>query len=176
MEQVVTGNKVLTKQVFIKLERWGYMYGVGAHLSHSGASDAACHIHLLFITLKWNPLLLIKLWQKARCKKIWCKWQNSLNIQRKKKSKNVLSCYIISVTLAIQKVCSHEQFQCDLRSDGEFRNFCGAVGVTDLVGEVHADLGQDVRRDLPEVHFVGFILSKLTCRWKVTAGVTSRND
>lgn len=89
-----------------------------------------------------------------------------------KKSKTVLSCYIFS-TLAIQKVCSHEQFQCDLRCDGEFRYFCGAVGVTDLVGEVHADLGQDMRWNLPEVHFVGFILSKLTCRWRVTAGVMS---
>lgn len=84
-------------------------------------------------------------------------------VKQSKKSKSVLSCYIISVTLAIQKVCSHEQFQCDLRSDGKFRYFCGAVGVADLVGEVHADLGQDVRRNLPEVHFIGFILSKLTC-------------
>lgn len=94
----------------------------------------------------------------------------------KKKSKNVLSCYIFLITLAIQKVCGHEQFQCNLRCDGEFRYFCGAVGVTDLVGEVHADLGQDMRRDLPEVHFIGFILSKLTCRWRVTVGVMSRNN
>lgn len=64
--------------------------------------------------------------------------------------------------LAIQKVCSHEQFQCDLGSDGEFGYFCGAVSVADLVGEIHAHLGQDVRRYLPEVHFVGFILSKLS--------------
>lgn len=76
--------------------------------------------------------------------------------------------------LAIQKVCSHEQFQGDLWSDGEFGYFCGAVGVTDLVGEVHADLGQDVRRNLPEIHFIGLILSKLTCRWRVTVGVRSR--
>lgn len=79
-----------------------------------------------------------------------------------KKSKTVLSCNIVSVTLTIQKVCSHEQFQGDLRSDGEFRYFCGAVGVADLVGEVHADLGQNVRGNLPEVHFVGFIFSKLS--------------
>lgn len=78
------------------------------------------------------------------------------------------------VTLAIQKVCSHEQFQCDLWSDGEFRYFCGAVGVTDLVGEIHADLGQDVRWNLPEVHFIGFILSKLTCKCMVV--VVSRNN
>lgn len=90
-----------------------------------------------------------------------------------KKSKSVVSCYIFSVTLAIQKVCSHEQFQCDLRSDGEFGYFCGAVGVADFVGEVHADLGQDVRRNLPEVHFVGFVLSKLTCSGRVTARVRS---
>lgn len=100
---------------------------------------------------------------------IWCKWQNSLNIQKNLKS--VLSCYIISVTLAIQKVRSHEQFQCDLWSDGEFRDFCGAVGVPDLVGEVHADLGQDMRWNLPEVHFIGFILSKLACRWRGTVQV-----
>ena len=92
---------------------------------------------------------------------------NKLNIQ--KKSKNGLSFYIIFVTLAIQKVGSHEQFQCDLRSNGELRYFCGAVGVTDLVGKIHADLGQDMRWNLPEVHFIGFILSKLTCRWRVTA-------
>lgn len=90
-----------------------------------------------------------------------------------KKSKSVLSCYIISVTLAIQKVCSHEQFQCNLRSDGEFRYFCGAVGVADFVREVHADLGQDVRRNLPEVHFIGFVLSKLTCSGRVAARVGS---
>ncbi len=95
---------------------------------------------------------------------------------KKKNLKNVLSCYIISVTLAIQKVCSHEQFQCDLRSDGKFRYFCGAVGVTDLVGEIHADLGQDMRGNLPEVHFIGFILSKLTCGRRVTVDVTSRNN
>lgn len=75
------------------------------------------------------------------------------------------------VTLAIQKVCSHEQFQCDLRSDGKFRYFCGAVGVTDLVGEVHADLGQDVRWNLSKVHFIGFILSKLT--WPAQHGFDS---
>ena len=65
------------------------------------------------------------------------KCQNNLNIQKNLKQ---FYCYIISVTLAIQEVGSHEQFQCDLRSDGEFGYFCGAVGVTDLVGEVHADL------------------------------------
>lgn len=48
---------------------------------------------------------------------------NNLNIP-KETSKIVLSCYIISVTLAIQKVCSHEQFQGDLRSNGEFRYLC----------------------------------------------------
>lgn len=49
--------------------------------------------------------------------------------------------YIISVILAIQKVCGHEQFQGYLWSYGEFRYLCGAVGIADLIGEVHADLG-----------------------------------
>lgn len=49
--------------------------------------------------------------------------------------------YIISVILAIQKVCGHEQFQGYLWCDGEFRYLCGAVGIADLIGEVHADLG-----------------------------------
>ena len=84
-------------------------------------------------------------------------------VKYSKKKKNGLSVHIISVTLAIQKVSSHEQFQRNLRSDGEFGYFCGAVGVTDLVGKIHADLGQDVRRNLPEVHFIGFVLSKLSC-------------
>lgn len=121
--------------------------------------------------IKMKSLILLKLWQKAKCTKkkkkrsnifLMCT-ANNLNIP-KKNSQSVLSCYIISVTLAIQKVCSHEQFQGDLRGDGEFRYLCWAVGVTDLVGEVHADLGEDMRGDLSEVHLVGFILSKLTCR------------
>lgn len=49
--------------------------------------------------------------------------------------------YIISVILAIQKVCGHEQFQGYLWCDGELGDLCGAVGVADLIGEVHADLG-----------------------------------
>lgn len=56
-------------------------------------------------------------------------------------SKSFGATIFCSVNLAIQKVCSHEQFQGDLRSNGEFRYFCRAVGVTDFVGEVHANLG-----------------------------------
>ena len=68
--------------------------------------------------------------------------------------------------LTIQEVGSHEEFQCNLRSDGEFWDFCGAVGVTDLVGEVHAHLGEHMRGDLPEVDFVGFIFRKLPCKYR----------
>ena len=56
-----------------------------------------------------------------------------------------------SVSLAVQEVSCHEQLQRDLGLDGEFRDFGGAVGVTDLVGEVHAHLLQDVGGDLAEV-------------------------
>lgn len=68
------------------------------------------------------------------------------------------------VGLTIQEIGSHEEFQCNLRSNGEFWDLCGAVGVTDLVGEVHAHLGENMRRDLPEVYFVGFIFCKLPCK------------
>lgn len=63
----------------------------------------------------------------------------SLNSQQNLKA--FQASYIISVILAIQKVCGHEQFQGYLWCDGEFRYLCGAVGIAHLVGEVHADLG-----------------------------------
>lgn len=53
----------------------------------------------------------------------------------------MLELQYFTLNLAIQKVCSHEQFQGDLRSNWEFWDFCRAVGVTDLVGKIHADLG-----------------------------------
>ena len=46
----------------------------------------------------------------------------------------------LCIVLTIQEVCSHEQFQCDLWSDGKLGYFRGAVGVADLVSEIHADL------------------------------------
>ena len=39
-----------------------------------------------------------------------------------------------------QEVGGHEQLQGNFGLDGEFRNLRGAVGVPDLVREVHADL------------------------------------
>ena len=87
--------------------------------------------------------------------------QNKLNSQ--KKNQKLFLAATLCIVLTIQEVCRHEQLQCDLWSDGELWDFRGAVGVADLVGEVHADLRQHMGRDLPEVHFVGFILSKLTC-------------
>ena len=56
---------------------------------------------------------------------------------------------------AVQEVTGHEQLQRDLGLDGELRDLGGAVGVADLVGEVHAHLLQHVGRDLPEVDLQG---------------------
>lgn len=42
--------------------------------------------------------------------------------------------------LAIKEVGSHEEFQGYLGSDGELGDLCGAVGVANFVGEVHAHL------------------------------------
>lgn len=64
--RVATSNKVLTKQVFIKLERWGHMYAEGGTFVTFWGKW--CSLPYPFITLKWNPLILIKLRQKARCK------------------------------------------------------------------------------------------------------------
>merc|ERR1719320_632040 len=48
------------------------------------------------------------------------------------------------------------------RRDGELRDLGGGVCVADLVGEVHADLLQDVRWNLAEVDFVGLVLAELS--------------
>ena len=55
---------------------------------------------------------------------------------------------------AIQKVCGHQKFEGDFGLDRKFGDFGRAVGVADLVGEVHADLLQHVGRDLAEVDLI----------------------
>ena len=48
------------------------------------------------------------------------------------------------VHLTVQEVSGHQQFKSYLGRDWELRNLCAAVRVADFVGEVHADLLQDV--------------------------------
>ena len=48
-------------------------------------------------------------------------------------------------SLAVEEVCSHQQLQRNLRSDGELRDFSGAVCVADLVGEIDAHSLQHMR-------------------------------
>lgn len=72
-------------------------------------------------------------------KKSYGEIAKSLNSQQN--LKEFQASYVMSVILTIQKVCGHEQFQGYFWCDGEFRYLCGAVGIADLVGEVHADLG-----------------------------------
>ena len=52
---------------------------------------------------------------------------------------------------AVKEVGGHQKLKSDFRLDRELRDLGGAVGVSDLVGEVHADLLQHVWRDLAEV-------------------------
>ena len=67
----------------------------------------------------------------------------------------------MNISSTVEEVGRHEELQGDFRWDGELRDLGGAVGVLDLVGEVHADLLEDVRRDLPEVDLVGLVLAEL---------------
>lgn len=48
----------------------------------------------------------------------------------------------LTFDLTIQEVGSHEEFKGNLWLNGEFWDFCGAVGVSDLVREIHADLAK----------------------------------
>lgn len=151
--QQKTKNKAITKQVFIKMKRWGFL-------------QRCSFLHFFPSLFKMAYFVILSQFRqihKAKTNKekvCHVKYMAKLNTQ-----KSVLHfSHIHFQLLTIQKVCSHEQFQRDLWSDREFGYFCGAVGVADLVGEIHAHLGQDVRRYLPEVHFIGFILSKLSCK------------
>jgi len=61
----------------------------------------------------------------------------------------------------VEEVGSHQEFQSDLGRNGKLRDLGRAVGVLDLVGEVHADLLEDVRGNLTEVDFVCLVLTEL---------------
>jgi len=61
----------------------------------------------------------------------------------------------------VEEVGSHQEFEGDLGWNGKLRNLSGAVGVLDFVGEVHADLLEDVRGYLAEVDLVGLVLAEL---------------
>jgi len=63
---------------------------------------------------------------------------------------------------AVEEVCRHEQFKGDLGGDGELGDLRRAVGVANLVSKVHADFLKNVRRNLPEIDFVSFVLCKLS--------------
>ena len=63
--------------------------------------------------------------------------------------------------LAVEEVGGHEELEGDLWRDRELGDLGGAVGETDLVGEVHAHLLKDVGRNLTEVHLIGFVFRKL---------------
>ena len=45
---------------------------------------------------------------------------------------------------AVKEVGGHQELESDFRLDRELRDLGGAVGVSDFVGEVHADLLQHV--------------------------------
>ncbi len=62
---------------------------------------------------------------------------------------------------AVEEVGGHEKLEGDLGSDGELGYLRGAVGVLDLVGEVDADLLQNVARYLAEVYLVRLVLGEL---------------
>jgi len=67
----------------------------------------------------------------------------------------------MNIRSTVKEIGRHEEFQGNFGWDGKFRNLGGAVGVLDFVGEVHADLLQDVRGDLTKVDFVGLVLAEL---------------
>ena len=50
----------------------------------------------------------------------------------------------MSRALTVQEVSSHEKLQGDLRGDGKLGDFHGAVAISDFVGEVRANLLQNV--------------------------------
>ena len=60
----------------------------------------------------------------------------------------------------VKEVGGHQELEGDFGWDGELWDLCGAVGVLDFVGEVHANLLEDVRRDLSKVHLVRLVLTE----------------
>ena len=60
----------------------------------------------------------------------------------------------------VKEVGGHQELEGDFWWDGELWDLCGAVGVLDFVGEVHANLLEDVRRDLSKVHLVRLVLTE----------------
>jgi len=69
---------------------------------------------------------------------------------------------VVVVGSTVKEVCRHEELEGDFRWDGELRDLCGAVGVLDLVGEVHANLLEHVGRYLTKVHLVRLVLTELS--------------
>ena len=63
--------------------------------------------------------------------------------------------------LAVEEVRRHQKFQGNLGLDGELWDFSGTVGVTNLVCEVTADIGEDMGRDLTKIHLIRLIFCKL---------------
>ena len=55
-----------------------------------------------------------------------------------------MSCDVMWHTLAVKKVGSHEELQCDFRCNWELWDLGAAVGVADFVVKVHANLAQDM--------------------------------
>ena len=53
--------------------------------------------------------------------------------------------------LTIQKVGSHQEFQGNFWGYGKFRYFCRAVSVAHFVGEIHADLLENMRSEKREL-------------------------
>ena len=60
----------------------------------------------------------------------------------------------------VKEVGGHQELEGDFWWNGELWDLCGAVGVLDFVGEVHADFLEDVRRDLSKVHLVRLVLTE----------------
>ena len=56
----------------------------------------------------------------------------------------MMSCDVMWHALAVKKVGSHEELQCDFRCNWELWDLGAAVGVADFVVKVHANLAQDM--------------------------------
>jgi len=77
---------------------------------------------------------------------------------------------LIILNLAVKEIGSHQQLQGNLRGNGEFRNFSAAVGVAHLVGEVHANLLQDVGPRMQKT----FRIISLKSVYKPTYGISRK--
>ena len=59
--------------------------------------------------------------------------------------------------LTVEEVCSHQELESNLWRNGELWDLGGAVGESDLVGEVHTNFLENMRGDLSEVHLICLI-------------------